>query len=87
MIRFATTAILMLALTASSALADAPQLQRAAGPTRSIEHATPQSAKARHAVSQFVMIDEPRDTAPFLHVSRFVMIDESRNVAPFNLSR
>ena len=60
MTRFATTVTLVLALTGSTvgaalaARTDAPALQRAADriaaashPSRSIEHATPQSAKAR----------------------------------------
>lgn len=99
MTRFATTVTLVLALTGSTvgaalaARTDAPALQRAADriaaanhPSRSIEHATPKSAKARHAAAQFVMIDEPRDTPPF-YIPRFVMIDEPRDVVPFNLPR
>jgi hypothetical protein len=96
MTRFTTTVALVLALTgstAAAALADAPALQRAADhiaaaahPARAIEHATPQSAKTRRAASQSVMIDEPRDTAPF-YTPRFVMLDEPRDAAPFNLPR
>jgi hypothetical protein len=96
MTRFAATVTLVLALTgasAAAALADAPALQRAADriaaandATRTVEHANPQSTKARHVVSRFVMIDEPRDTAPF-YSPRFVMLDEPRDVAPFNLPR
>lgn len=96
MTRFAATATLVLALsgaTAAAALADAPALQRAANhiaaagsPARATEHASPQSTKTRHAASQLVMIDEPRNTPPF-STTRFVMIDEPRDVAPFNLPR